>query len=105
MFRIVEMVQWLRALVTLSEDPGSILSTYMVADSHLDFRGSAHLFWLPWAPSVYMAHRHISRQKPYTHDFFNEHGKSESFISYETGPRWKYCCDFDPKALPMSQSV
>jgi hypothetical protein len=30
-----EMAQWLRALVPLSEDPGSILSNNMVTYSHL----------------------------------------------------------------------
>lgn len=93
-FRIAEILQWLRALVIISEDPGSILST--VAESHLDFRGTAHLSWLSWAPRVYIGHRHKSRQNAHTQNFFKEHGKAESFISYETGPRWKYCCD-DPK--------
>ena len=33
--RTREMVQWLRALVALAEDPGSVPSTHMVAYNHL----------------------------------------------------------------------
>jgi hypothetical protein len=33
--RTREMVQWLRALVALAEDPGSVPSVHMVAYNHL----------------------------------------------------------------------
>jgi hypothetical protein len=34
-YRAAEMVQWLKALVALAEDPGSVPDTRVVAHSHL----------------------------------------------------------------------
>ena len=39
-----EMIQWLRALTALAEEPGSIPSTHMVAKNHLRLGVVVHTF-------------------------------------------------------------
>jgi hypothetical protein len=47
-----EMAQWLGTLVTLAEDPGSLLSTHVVAHnlSNCSSRGSGALSWILQVP-------------------------------------------------------
>lgn len=55
------MVWKLRALATLIEDPGSVLSTHVVAQSHLliPIPGNLDaLFWLPWILGMHMVQVH-----------------------------------------------
>lgn len=53
-----------RSLATFPENPGSVLSTDMVANNHCNFssRGSDALLWLPQAPSAHVVHRHTRKQ-------------------------------------------
>lgn len=49
------MAQWLKALVTLPEDLGSISSTQIVTyNCNFSLRGSNTLFWLLWSLGTQM---------------------------------------------------
>lgn len=52
------MVQRLRVLTAVSEDPGSVSSTFMVAHKHqlTPVPGPPTSFSAPWAPGVHVVH-------------------------------------------------
>lgn len=62
------MVQRLRTLAVLAEDPGSVPSTYMVDGNHRNSssRESSALFWPPLALHTHGAQTFIQVQHVYT---------------------------------------
>ena len=62
------MALWLRALSSLTKDPGLISSTHRATQVHLlpSFRGSDTLFWSPWAFSVCGTQTYIQAKHSYT---------------------------------------
>ena len=51
--RAIEMVDWLRTLAAIVEDPSSVPSTHMtVHNCNLSSQGSDTLFWPLWTPGT-----------------------------------------------------
>ena len=64
------MAQQSRVLTVLSEDLGSVPSTYMEAHNHLltpVLGGSDAVFWSLRAQGTHAVHRYIGRQSSHTH--------------------------------------
>jgi hypothetical protein len=58
------MAQWLRALVVLTEDPGSVPSTYMAASDlyNVSSWGQDTLSQPPRATGTHLVHKHTCKQ-------------------------------------------
>lgn len=59
------MTLWLRALISLPEDPGSTLSIHLTAN--FNSRGYNAFFWPLLELGTPVVHRHISRQRIHTY--------------------------------------
>ena len=57
------MVQQVRVLAALGEEPGSIPSTHIVAKKLL--RGSSALFWASWVPATHTTQTYMQAKDPY----------------------------------------
>ena len=75
-----QMAQWLRALVALPEDLGSILAPtwWFTTICYSRARGCDALFWFLQVQGMHMVHRHIPRQNSCIHkmnEILNRKGK------------------------------
>lgn len=63
------MVQWIRTLVALPKDQGSIpASIWWFTTTCVPYsRGPDMLFWSPWALGMQVVHRHVCRQNIHKH--------------------------------------